>query len=453
MSTRNEALADLIKEAGYTYDSLARAVVRVAAENGERGLRTNRSAVGSWVRGVPPSGSTPAYIAEALGRRLGRAVSPADIGLGDAGQVPDPFDADPLSLTNLGRLELSKPVVRRSVMFSAALLPLASGWLGEAEARGRKAQQGGTVMVGAAEVAAVRQITAAFHATDEMVGGGHGRDAVVQYLVSDVAAYLRGRFRSEGVRADMFGAASELAYLAGWKGHDMQMEGLAQRYYAHALQLAHESGRSDHSAWVLRILAHQALDLGRPQECVDLSQKAWSITRGKVSPAEESLYAITAARSFGATGDSRRASATVRTAEKLVGVEGSEPLSSWSGILGPPRATVASHTAKTWTSLGRHGDAAKAYARAAQLRDPSEHRRVRALDFAQTAEAQAAQGYAEEACESWSWAFEHMAGVSSARHRAAVGRAQGFLRQYARRQIPGAAAVDAQCRDLLAAPA
>jgi hypothetical protein len=337
-------------------------------------------------------------------------------------------------------------------MFSAALLPLAAGWLGEAEARGRKAQSGGTVMVGAAEVAAVRQITAAFHATDEMVGGGHGRDAVVQYLVSDVAAYLKGRFRSERVRSDMFGAAAELAYLAGWKGHDMSMEGLAQRYYTHALQLAHESGRSDHSAWVLRILAHQALDLGRPQECVDLSQKAWAITRGKVSPAEESLYAITSARALGATGDSRRASATVRTAEKLVAVEGGEPLSSWAGMVGPAPATVASHTAKTWTALGRHGEAAKSYATAARLRDPSGHRRVRALDLAQTAEAQAAQGHAEEACQSWSAAFEHMAGVSSARHRAAVGRAQGYLRQYAHRRVPGAAAVDAQCHELLASP-
>lgn len=448
---RNQALADLIQEAGYTYDSLARAIVRVAAENGDRSLRTNRSAVGAWVRGVPPSGATPTYVAEALSRQLGRAVSPADAGFGDNGHVPEAFDPDPLALSNLGRLELSKPVVRRSVMFSAALLPLAAGWLGEAEARGRKAAQAGsTVMVGKAEVAAVRQITAAFHATDEMVGGGHGRDAVVQYLVSDVAAYLRGKFRSASVRADMFGAAAELAYLAGWKGHDMQMEGLAQRYYAHALQLAHESGRSDHSAWVLRILAHQALDLGRPQECVALSRKAWSITRGKVSPAEESLYAITAARALGAVGESRRASTTVHAAERLLDVEGSDPLSSWASMTGPARATVASHTAKTWTSLGRHGDAARIYDQAARMRDPSGHRRVRALDFAQTAEAQAAQGHAEEACESWSWAFDNMAGVSSARHRAAVGRAQGFLRQYAQRQIPGAAAVDAQCRELLA---
>lgn len=451
--TRNEALVDLLKEAGLTYDALARAVIRVAAENGDHGLRTNRSAVGGWIRGVPPAGATPDYIREALSRRLGRPVSHADIGLGDAGQVPAPFDPDPGSLTSLGKLELTKPVVRRSVIFSAALLPLAAGWLGEAEQRGRKAQGGGAVMVGAAEVAAVRQITAAFHATDETLGGGHGRDAVVQYLISDVAAYLRGKFRDERTRADMFGAAAELAYLAGWKGHDMQMEGLAQRYYAHALQLAHESGRSDHSAWVLRILAHQALDLGRPQECVELSQKAWGITRGKVSPAEESLYAITAARALGAVGESRRAVSTVSAAERLIEAEGDEPVSSWAGMIGPARAAVASHTAKTWTSLGRHGDAARVYAQAAGMRDPSGLRRVRALDLAQAAEAQAAQGHAEEACESWGWAFEHMAGVTSARHRAAVGRAQGYLRQYAHRQIPGAAAVDAQCRDLLAAPA
>lgn len=453
MATRNEALADLIREAGVTYESLARDVTRIAAENGDLGPRPNRGSVSHWIKGVRPSGSIPTYLAEAFSRRLGRAISPEDIGFGDAGRVPEAFDPDPFSLANLGRLELSKPVVRRSVMFSAALLPLASGWLGEAEARGRKAHQAGTVMVGQSEVAAVRQITSAFHATDETLGGGHGRDAVVQYLISDVAAYLQGTFRDEKTRAAMFGAAAELAYLAGWKCHDMSMEGLAQRYYAHALQLAHESGRKDHSAWVLRILAHQALDLGRPQECVELSHKAWSITKGKVSPAEESLYAITSARALGAVGDSRRASSTVRAAEKLVEAEGSDPLSSWASMTGPAPATVASHTAKTWTSLGRHGDAAQIYTRAARLRDPSGLRRVMALDLAQAAEAQAAQGHAEEACQSWQSAFESMTGVTSARHRAAAGRAQGFLRQYANRQIPGAAMVDAQCRELLASPA
>lgn len=449
--TRNQALADLIKEAGYTYDALARAVARAAAENGDHGLRTNRSAIAHWVSGVTPSGATSGYLAEALSRRLGRPVSPTDIGYGDTGRVPDAYGTDPMALSNLSKLDLSTPVVRRSVMFSAALLPLSAAWLSEVEARGRKAQESGTVMVGAAEVTAVRQITAAFHATDETLGGGHGRDAVVQYLISDVAAYLRGRFRDAQTRADMFGAAAELAYLAGWKGHDMQMEGLAQRYYTHALQLAHESGRSAHSAWVLRILAHQALDLGRPQQCVALSAKAWGITRGKVSPAEESLYAITAARAHGAVGDSRRAAQTVHAADRLVESDDTGALSSWVGT-GPAPATVAAHTAKTWTSLGRHGDAETAYAYAARLRDPSGHRRVRALELAQTAEAQAAQGHAEEACQSWQSAFEDMTGVSSARHRAAAGRAQGFLRQYAHRKVPGAVAVDAQCRDLLAAP-
>lgn len=452
MTKRNQALADVLKESGYTYDALARAVARVAEENGEHGLRITRGTVAHWISGTAPSGERPAYIAEALSRRLGRTVSTIDIGFSEA-DIPEAFDPDPLALSNLGRLELSKPVVRRSVMFSAAMLPLALGWLSAAEARGRKAQEPGTVMVGEAEVDAVRQITRAFNGIDERLGGGHGRDAVVQYLISDVAAFLKGRFRDEKTRADMFGAAAELAYLAGWKGHDLAMEGLAQRYYTHALQLAHESGRRTHGAWVLRILAHQALDLGRPQECVELSQKAWSLTRGKVTPAEESLYAITAARAYGAVGDKRRAAATVNAADRLSEADADDPLSTWAAMMGPPRAIVASHTAKTWTALGRHGDAAMSYAAAARLRDPSGLRRVRALDLAQTAEAQAAQGHAEEACQSWADAFGQMSGVSSARHRAAVGRAQGFLRQYAHRKIPGAAAVDARCRELLAFPA
>lgn len=453
MATRNDALAHLIKEAGYTYDSLARAVVRVAAENGDHGLRTNRSGVAHWIRGVPPAGSTPAYLAEALSRRLGRPVSTADIGLGDAGEIPDPFDPEPLSLANLGRLELTKPVVRRSVLFSAALLPLASGWLSEAEARGRRAQGSGTVMVGDAEVATVRQITRAFNLADETLGGGHGRDAVVQYLVTDVAAYLRGTFRDEKTRSDMFGAAAELAYLAGWKCHDMSMEGIAQRYYSHALQLAYETADPAHAGWVLRILAHQALDLSHAPGAVELAEKAWQVARGRVSPATESLYAITAARAHAVAGTKKAATRAIHQAEGGITDARLSDVPSWAALAGNVAATVTSNAGKTFTALGDHAAAEARFTGSAGLRATEGFRRAGALNLAQVADAQAAQGHAEEACQSWSSAFESMSGVSSARHRAAVGRAQGYLRQYAHRRIPGAAAVDAQCRDLLAAPA
>jgi hypothetical protein len=119
-------------------------------------------------------------------------------------------------MAKLGRPDAVRPVDRRSALFSASVLPLSLAWLADAAGRGIRARAGGAE-VGRAEIEAVGSITGAFNRADEIVGGGHGKQAVVQYLVTDVAAYCDSQFRNEQDRRDMFGAAAELAYLAGWK--------------------------------------------------------------------------------------------------------------------------------------------------------------------------------------------------------------------------------------------
>lgn len=52
-----------------------------------------------------------------------------------------------------------------------------------------------------------------------------------------------------------------MAYLAGWKHHDLGQEGAAQRYYQVGYQLACEADPHGHVAWMMRALAHQALSL------------------------------------------------------------------------------------------------------------------------------------------------------------------------------------------------
>jgi len=75
---RNDRLREAIAASGLGYDGVARAVVRIAAENGEA-LQTNKSAVAHWVNGVRPNKRTAAYLAEALTRRAGRPVTLAQL--------------------------------------------------------------------------------------------------------------------------------------------------------------------------------------------------------------------------------------------------------------------------------------------------------------------------------------------------------------------------------------
>ncbi|WP_432746886.1 hypothetical protein H7827_20625 [Streptomyces sp. JH002] len=103
----NTALRELLKSEKVTYETLAGLVRTVAAETGNA-LRTNRSAVAHWVAGSQPEEATSGYIAEALSRRLGRPISPSDIGLAPAiVREATAWPEDTLAaLTELGRLDL-----------------------------------------------------------------------------------------------------------------------------------------------------------------------------------------------------------------------------------------------------------------------------------------------------------------------------------------------------------
>src|ERR1700721_1476791 len=91
----NHLLREMIAASGMSYDTVARAVVRVAAENGEI-LRTNRSAVAHWVAGTAPGERTAVYLGEALSRRTGRPVTPGQIGLA-ASPTPLPSGTGPVA--------------------------------------------------------------------------------------------------------------------------------------------------------------------------------------------------------------------------------------------------------------------------------------------------------------------------------------------------------------------
>src|SRR5579872_6196878 len=79
------ALRRLLAEAGWSGAELARAVNAVGAETGVA-LRYGRASAAQWLSGARPRSPAPALIAEALSRRLERAVTPAETGLASRGR-------------------------------------------------------------------------------------------------------------------------------------------------------------------------------------------------------------------------------------------------------------------------------------------------------------------------------------------------------------------------------
>ena len=83
MADRNARLAALMDEGGFSHKSLARAVVVAAARSGED-ITCDHTYVSRWLKGSIPRGDMPRFIADAIGRKLGRQLTIDDIGMGDA---------------------------------------------------------------------------------------------------------------------------------------------------------------------------------------------------------------------------------------------------------------------------------------------------------------------------------------------------------------------------------
>ncbi|MFI8938291.1 hypothetical protein [Streptomyces syringium] len=449
--TPNTRLLEAINEAGVTYAALARAVRGIAIEAGDATLRTNASCIAHWVAGTAPDPATVPYLVEALARRLGRPLSPADLGLCSGDHVPADLGLsigpDPVeTITLMGRADIERRTFLTRAAYSAAATALPLGLAAEHRARAATVRAGGAA--GQAEIDAVRDMTAAFTRIDERYGGQHGRGAVLHYLTTDVAGLCRATFRTGQQHAEMLIAAGSLAYLAGWKAYDAGEQGLAQRYYLQAYALTREAGDEPHSAFALRILAHHAMDVGRHEHTEDLAEAALTRASGRVDPATESLFVICRARALAVTGRPRQAVAEAVRARTLADRR-TDGMTGWATMWGSAAAMVDSHTAHILTRLGDHREAERYHASAARRYDGTEHQRIKALSSVAEGRAQCAQGHIEQACATWGRALDAMTGVRSSRTRQAVTAIRTDLNRFRGRDTRAARELDERARTWL----
>jgi tetratricopeptide (TPR) repeat protein len=453
----NERLRLAIAEARLTYVELAAEIRRVAAEAGQT-LRTGPAAIHHWLGGGPPVPDTARYIAEALSRHLGRHITPDDLGWPSPETSSDRADAalgasigpDPVDiLRRLGEADINRRKFLTNAAYSvaAAALPLGAGQAAEAQERAATVRGG---RVGAADIVTVRSMLGAFTAIDERQGGQHGRSAVVQYLRSDVTDVARARFSRDSDRVDALTVAAAVTYLAGWKAYDAGEHGLSQRYYLQGLGLTHEADNPLQSAWFLRIMAHNGMDIARPEHTLGLAESALSLADGRAGPGQLALYVICRARALAVAGRGKEAVAEVRRAQDLMlrGEAEGEELPYWVAMSGAPRAAVSSHTAKTFRSLRDHANAEKSYAASARTYGkPSDGKsRITALSLAWQGEEQAAQGHLEQACATWGRALDLFDGVYSDRVVKQVGSIRRHLGVFERRGVTAAARLDESAR-------
>jgi transcriptional regulator with XRE-family HTH domain len=264
--------------------------------------------------------------------------------------------------------------------------------------------------VGHSDIEAVRAMQSSLKAIDDAHGGGVALPMAVEYLRGEVAPLLHGRY-NDAMGRTLFSATAQFTLGVGWMAYDAGKHGLAQRYMAQALRMAHAANDRAFGGRILAAMSHQALHLGDVRHGLDFACAARAGTRGGVTPTTAAMLAAMEACAHAARGDTSPCLRALIDAESAF--ERSNPSED------PPwidfdEGGLAGHLARSFRDLNRPREAEQFAVRSIQLCRPT-HLRTRVQRCAILASAHAQQGDLEGACAVGRQALEELGSLRSKR--------------------------------------
>jgi len=161
------------------------------------------------------------------------------------------------------------------------------------------------VRIGTSDVERFRVTVDVFAKLDDRYGGGHARQALIQYLRTDADRMLSGRY-TEAVGRELFAAVGEATLLAAWMSYDSApANALAQGYFVQALALAQAGHDRLLGASILDAMSHQATFTGRFTEAANLARAARTGTCGIATPTLTAHFHTMEARALARLGDAK----------------------------------------------------------------------------------------------------------------------------------------------------
>ncbi|MFD5735052.1 tetratricopeptide repeat protein [Streptomyces sioyaensis] len=442
MGTRepNRHLERLYRQTGWTLRQFVQAVNRIGTERGTP-LKYREPSAHQWCQGHLPKEQVRPLIVEALARKLGRPVTHAEAGFPAPVKSSDATPGTVEELIDLGRGDMDPS--RRSVLgislFSVALT--VPNWP-DVVGRMKAVQTGRTPRIGMPEVDTVIAMTERLSELDDQFGGRHARPMAAAFLVNTVAPYLRAD-APESVRKAMLSAASDLCYLTGYMAVDEGVEGLGQKYYLKALELAGAS--EDHLTYctTLRGMSVQAVDLGHGREAMRLADAA-AAASPQAGPRMNAFLAGQQAHAAAQTGDRHKALAHLNEAE--ISMEKAEARAKAFGSYDP--SSLHYHISHVRHELGDLSGAVAAMRESDRLCYDI-YRRSRVKERATLAEFQLEVGHLEAACATWNEALDEYPLVQSGR----IDRRMGKMCKLIRPHLKNPAARELHERARLVTPA
>ncbi|EGG49253.1 hypothetical protein SGM_0328 [Streptomyces griseoaurantiacus M045] len=236
----NAQLIAVMEQAKVSNKGLAKRMKDAAAARGIN-LGTTHVSVQRWRDGAGIQPRTAAILADVLSTKLGRRITPGDLGFLDHAQPPAsqpvgypstvPEALSALSSLTDSSVETSAadPLIVSDGDLSSTVL----SWM-IARPDGIQADRPGRQRVGMRDVRAIRDAAGMFMQLDFKYGGGHGHKALRHYFRHEVLPLLDVSY-SEKVGTALFGAAAEVSQLLAWTAYDTGNHRLAHRYLSSTL--------------------------------------------------------------------------------------------------------------------------------------------------------------------------------------------------------------------------
>ncbi|MFI1395673.1 hypothetical protein [Streptomyces sp. NPDC020681] len=440
----NAALASAVKDAGCSYASLS---LRVNELGRRQGLETNydKASVTRWLQGQQPRGMAAELIAAVLSERLGRTVSPTDLGFLPEQQRPvvgraltyrEDVAETLHTLAELGSTDISRRSLLGTVPFVAGALTAPQRewllWLVEQADDHTAAATRLRSVSGDGPVEQVHAMIGMFDQMDNHYGGGGVRTSIVHYLSTEVIPLLQQRGTAPHQLRQLFAAAARLAAMAGWSSYDAGEYGLAQRYMTQGLRLCAEGRDRVLGGQILAGLSHLATSLGRPDEGVALARAGIATAKNGGSPLGlMRLYAMSA-RGHAALGRPDDTAEALRAAEDhLAASRGAEQESRWVRFL--DHHYLQAESAVCFRDLGLASQAERTAVES--VRANADRRRRQAISRSVLATAHLQQNRLDEAIGTATEALGTLSSVHSERSIQALRDFRGRLQPHRREPL------------------
>jgi hypothetical protein len=261
------------------------------------------------------------------------------------------------------------------------------------------------------QVRALRAARMRYERMYREAGGVPVRPRIVEFLAEHAAPIVKGAY-DDATGRELYRAAGGLTALTGICAYDADLQGIAQRYFFHALRMAKASGDRGFGGYVVALLANQALYRGLNRQVIQYTETALRGARRHLTPALVTDLSTLQAKAYARMGDRSGCHASMTRAEEMSGrIRLSEEPPETSYVQAGLVETQHADALRTLGDLG----AARSYAQQAVDASGQSHTRGRVHRLATLATILAGQGDADMAASVAGQMLDQAADMESCR--------------------------------------